>query len=137
MTFYTYTLTKCPYQVSACCTLRHNSDKILMVKVTTSKEISYQGHIMICHTYTPNLCSQVSTSKTLWYLRYSLDKILKVGVTTARSKVESRTHNEIAHLHPQINVPTTCHLLHLTVSNIQPGQGFFPPSSCLPKGCDG
>ena len=43
---------------------------------------------------------------TLQFLRYSLDKILWVKVTTARSKVKSRSHHDIAHLHPLINIPT-------------------------------
>ena len=43
---------------------------------------------MTLHTYTPNQCPyQVSTSYTLWFLRYSPDKIFKLKVTTARSKV--------------------------------------------------
>ena len=43
---------------------------------------SYQGQTMTLHTYTPY---QVSTSYTLWFLRYSPDKIFKLKVTTARS----------------------------------------------------
>ena len=35
-----------------------------------------------------------------------MDKILKVKVTTARSKVKSRSHHDIAHLQPPTNVPT-------------------------------
>ena len=34
------------------------------------------------------------------------NKILKVKVTTTRSKVKSRSHHDIAHLHPLTNVPT-------------------------------
>ena len=49
---------------------------------------------------------QVSTSYTLRFPRYSLDKILYVKVTTARSKVKSRSDHDVAHLHPLINVPT-------------------------------
>ena len=37
---------------------------------------SYQGHTMMLHTYIPNRCPyQISTSYTLWFLRYSLDKV--------------------------------------------------------------
>ena len=36
----------------------------------------------------------------------SLDKILKVKVTTARSNVTSRSHHDITHLQPPTNVPT-------------------------------
>ena len=39
-----------------------------------------QGHTMTVHTYTPNQCpSQVSTSYTLWFLRYSPDKLFTHG----------------------------------------------------------
>ena len=66
---------------------------------------SNQGHTMTLHTYTPQKCPyQVSTSYTLRFPRYSLDKILKV--TTARSKVKSRSDHDIAHLHPLTNVPS-------------------------------
>ena len=34
------------------------------------------------------------------------DKILKLMVTMARSKVKSRSHHDVAHLHPLTNVPT-------------------------------
>ena len=43
----------------------------------------------------------------------------------ARSKVKSRSHHDIAHLHPLTNVPTKYQLLHLKVSEIQPGQDFI------------
>ena len=60
---------------------------------------------MTLHTYTPNQCPyQVSTSYTLWLPRYSPDKIFKLKVTTARSKVKSRSDHDVAHLHPPINV---------------------------------
>ena len=49
---------------------------------------------------------EVSTSYTLQFLRYNTDKILKIKVTMARSKVKSRSHYDIAHLHLSTNVPT-------------------------------
>ena len=49
---------------------------------------------------------QVSTSYTLQFQRYILEKILQVKVTTARSKVKSRSHHDVAHLQPLNNVPT-------------------------------
>ena len=52
------------------------------------------------------ISNQVSTSYTLWFPRYSLDKILYVKVTIVRSKVKSRSHHDIAHIHPLTNVPT-------------------------------
>ena len=70
-----------------------------------------QGQIKVrpwrCTPTTPNQCPyQVSTSYTLRFLRYSLDKIFKLKITTARSKVKSRSHHDIAHLHIVTNVPT-------------------------------
>ena len=54
---------------------------------------SNQGQTIALHTYTPNQCPyQVSTSYTLQFLRYSPDKIFKLKVTTARSKVKSRSY---------------------------------------------
>ena len=62
---------------------------------------------MTLHIDTPNQCPyQVSTSYTLQFPRYSPDKILYVKVTTARSKVKSRSHHDVAHLHSLTNVPT-------------------------------
>ena len=43
---------------------------------------------------------------TLQFPRYSPDKILEVKVTTARSKVKSMSHYDVAHLRPLTNVPT-------------------------------
>ena len=64
-------------------------------------------HSMTVHTYTPYQCPyKASTSYTLQFLKYSLDKIIYIKVTTARSKVKSRSHHDLAHLHPLTNVPT-------------------------------
>ena len=38
-------------------------------------------------------------------MRYSPDKISKIKVTTARSKVKSRSDHDVAHLQPLTNVP--------------------------------
>ena len=59
----------------------------------TSKVIAYLHPL----TNVPNI---YHLSYTLQFLRYSLDKILKVKVTTERSKVKSRSHHDVAHLHP-------------------------------------
>ena len=68
---------------------------------------SNQGHTKTLHTYTLNQCPyQVTTSYNLRFLRYSPDKIFKLKVTTARSKVKSKSHHDFAHLHPLTNVPT-------------------------------
>ena len=58
-----------------------------------------KGQIKVMPWYctpTPaNQCPyQVSTSYTLRFLRYSPDKIFKLKVTTARSKVKSRSHHD-------------------------------------------
>ena len=70
-----------------------------------------QGQIKVrpwrCTTTPPNQCPyQVSTSYTLRFPSYSPDKIFKLKVTTARSKVKSRSDHDVAHLHPLTNVPT-------------------------------
>ena len=53
---------------------------------------------MTLHAYNPNQYPyQVSTSYILRFLKYSLDKILKVKVTMARSKVKSKLHHNVAH----------------------------------------
>ena len=80
---------------------------------------SNHGQTMTLHTYTPNQCPyQVSTSYTLRFPRYSPDKILWVKVTTARSKVKSRSDHDVAHLHPQPMSLPSINFLHLTVSKI-------------------
>ena len=64
------------------------------------------GHTMTLHTYHPNQCPyQVLTSYTLRFPRYSPDKIFKLKVTTARSKVKSRSDHDIEHLRAPTNVP--------------------------------
>ena len=40
---------------------------------------------------------QAAISYTLWFLKYSLNKILKVKVTMASSKVKSRSYQDKAH----------------------------------------
>ena len=68
---------------------------------------SNQGHTMKLHIYTPNQYPyQLSTSYTLWFPRYSPDKIFQLNVTTARSKVKSRSRHDVANLDPPTNVPT-------------------------------
>ena len=63
--------------------------------------------ILPIHTDVAIQCPyQVSISYTLRFLRYSPDKILYVKVTTARSKVKSRSHYDVAHLQPTTSVPT-------------------------------
>ena len=82
-------------------------DKILKLMVNTTR--SNQGHTMMLHTYNPQLQPMSLPNINLLHLlvqRYSLDKILWVKVTTARSKVKSRPHHNIAHLQHLTNFPT-------------------------------
>ena len=37
-------------------------------------------------------------------------RFLRVNITTARSKVKSRSHHNVIHLQPQTNVPTKYYL---------------------------
>ena len=50
------------------------------------------------------------TFYTLRNPKNSLDKILKLMVTTTRSNVKSRSNHDVAHLQPLINVPTNYQL---------------------------
>ena len=60
---------------------------------------------MTLPTYTPNQCPyQVSTSYTLKFPKHTLDKILKVKVTTSSSKVKSRLRHDVQHQQPLTNV---------------------------------
>ena len=49
----------------------------------------------------------------------------------ALSKVKSRSDHDVAHLHILTHVPSV-NFLHITVSEIQPGQTFFPPPIRIP-----
>ena len=65
-----------------------------------NKFLKYQGHTVL---YTDTL---YQVGRCIQFRRYIQDKILKVKVTTAKSKVKSRSHHDIAHLHPLANVPS-------------------------------
>ena len=47
------------------------------------------------------------------------------------SKVKSRSHNDVALLHPLTTVLQSINFLHVTASEIQPGQLF--PIACQPN----
>ena len=51
-------------------------------------------------------------------LRYGPDKILNVKITTARLKIKSRSHYDIAYLQPQPMSLLTINFLHFMVSEI-------------------
>ena len=91
---------------------------LMVPEIQPGKDFTVQGHhgkvkgwikVIPWHcTPTPlNQCPyQVSTSYTLWFLRYSPDKNLKVKVTVVRTNVKSRSHHDLAHLHSPMNIPT-------------------------------
>ena len=86
---------------------------------------SNQDNTMTLQTYTPNQCQQhVSTFYTLQFSRYSPGKILKVRAIAARSKVKSRSHHDIAYLHPQPMSQPSIDFLHPIISKIKPHQDF-------------
>ena len=92
----------CPYQVS-------NFLNFMVSDIWHRQDFKGQGHyskversnkvtLWCCTPTTRNQCPyQISTSYTLQFGRYSQDKIVKV--TTAGSKVKSRLHHDVAHLH--------------------------------------
>ena len=94
---------------------------------------------MTLHNYTPNQCPyQVSTSYTLQFPRYSPDKIFKLKVTTARSKVKSRSDHDVAQLHPLTNVPTKYQLPTPYGFWDTARTNYFPPPThpdTILKGC--
>ena len=65
----------------------------------------------------------------LWFQRYSQDNIFKVKVST-RSKVKSRSHHGVAHLHPPPNVSTKYHLT--APYGFVKGQIKVIPGRCTP-----
>ena len=108
-----------------------------LVKIWPGKDFKGHGHYgkVRCEikftlwpcTPTPSnqFPNQVSTSYAVQFPRYNPDNILTVKVTTKRSKVNSRSHHDIAHLHSLTNVHTNINFLHLTVSDIWSKQFFF------------
>ena len=94
-------------QLIISCSIPHNyvRNKICLMygRSTHFGRAKAKGHTITMHK-PPNQCPyKVSTSYVLQFPRYSLEKILRVKVTTA---VNSRSHHDIAHLHPLTNVPT-------------------------------
>ena len=96
------------HQVSISDTLRfpsYSQIKILKVKVTTARSI--RGHTMTMHIYNPPPMSLPSIN--FQHLTFSeiWDGQDFIGqVTTARSKVKSRSQDDVTHLHLAMNVPT-------------------------------
>ena len=76
-----------------------------------------------CTPTPPHQCPyQVSTSYTLRFPRYRPDKIFKFKVTTARSN-QGQTMMLHTYTSQPMSLPSI-NFLHLTVSEIQPGQTF-------------
>ena len=71
-------------------------------------KIKLMSHHDIVHLHFQlmSLPISVSASDTLWFLRYSLDEMLKINVTMTRSWVKSRSHHDIPNLHLPTNVRT-------------------------------
>ena len=109
------------YEVSApyrCPTF--SPDVILKVKVTIAR--SYQCHTMTLHTYTPNQSSyQISTFYTLGFYKIETKQYFKDQGPYGKAKTKS--HLEIAHLHPQPMFRLSINFLHL-FSEIKPKQDF-------------
>ena len=73
---------------------------------------------MTLYTYNPyQYPYQISTFYTLQTLTYSPEKILNLKVTTALSKVKSRSHHDVGYLHSLTNVPTKYQLPTLFPKN--------------------
>ena len=112
---------------------RHSQHNI---KATTAR--SNYGQIMMLHKYTSEQLSLSSIN--LLYLTDSMiqprqhcegqghySKVkgqIKVTPGCCRSKVKSRSHQDVAHLHPQPMFLPSINFLHLMVSEIQPRQTF-------------
>ena len=85
----------------------------------------------VAQLHPPNQCPyQVSTSYTLQFPRYSPDKIFKLKVTAARSKVKSRSEHDVAHLQPLSNVPTKYQLPTPYGFWDTARTNYFPPPAC-------
>ena len=79
---------------------------------------------------------QVLTSYTLRFQGYCPDKILKDKVTRERSKIKSRSHHDVAHLHPLTSVPTKYHLPYTSRFLRCSTDKFLLPPAC-PRGHHG
>ena len=68
---------------------------------------SNQDHKMMLHTYNTKLISLPSINFLhLMVSKIYPDKFLQAKVTTAMPKVKSRSHHDVAQVHPLTNAPT-------------------------------
>ena len=58
-------------------------------------KVKSRSHYDVAHLPTYKCPHQISTSYTLWSLRYTLDKISYVKVTMARSNVQSMSNGKV------------------------------------------
>ena len=83
--------------------LGYSPDKNLYVKVTAAR--SNQGHTMMLHTYRPQPMSLSGIN--FLYLTVSEIQSRQEFIGQGHyGKVKSRSHHDMAHLHPLTNVPT-------------------------------
>ena len=81
------------------CQLCKGPNNVQVEKILFERENMYHDDVHL-HPLTTD------PSYTLQFPRHTPDKILKVKVTTATSKVKSRSHHDIAHIHPLTNGST-------------------------------
>ena len=94
-------------------------DKIFKLKVTTTR--LNEGHTMTLHTYYPNRCPyKVSTSYTLWFLRYSSDKLFPATCLHARQTPP--THSDTMGENNNRTAPRGCGLKMYVKAKYQTGK---------------
>ena len=125
MTLHTYTPYQCPYQVSTSYTLqflRYSPDK-LFPEIQSGQDLIGQGHYARSKV-TSRSPHDIVPSYTLRFLRYSPDKISKLEGHYGKV---NQGHKMTLHTLPMSLL--SINFLHLTVSEIQPGQTFsrYPP----------
>ena len=138
MTLRTYTPNQYPYQVSTSYTLRfprYSPDKILEVKVTMARSnVKSRSHHDVGHLHP---LTNVPTKYQL-PTPYSFRDIARTRFSNSRSLQQGQRSNQgqTMTLHTYTFQPMSLpsiNFLHLTVSEIQPGQ-TFPPAARPPIG---
>ena len=98
MMMHTCTPNQCPYQEST----SYNSEIYPGQEYSNARSLwKAQRSPNIAHLHPSNQRPvHISISYALQFPKYSLGKIFKLKVITARSKVKSRSHHDITQLHP-------------------------------------
>ena len=106
------------------------------VKVSTPKSgIKPRSYHNVAHTHTPSLMTlQILTSNMLQTPRSGPDKNFKGQGNYSKVKSQIKSQNGMAHIHSHLMSIQRINILLLTVSEIQPGQGFFSLPSHPPIG---